>query len=184
MQAKNLGVSFKLQKCTVFIDLKLKSALPIWGDNLKTQTQEVQIMSQVHKRFTSDQVKELLDRYLKNEIERKYIQEILGIKRRRFFTLVKQYRENPQRFTIQYQRTSPPRISQDIEQNMLQELSIDKEIIQDKDIPLKSYNYSYIKDRLKKKHHQKVSLTTIIDRAKNMASISRNPKGASMTEKS
>ena len=123
-------------------------------------------MSQVHKRFTSDQVKELLDRYLKNEIERKYIQEILGIKRRRFFTLVKQYRENPQRFTIQYQRTSPPRISQDIEHNMLQELSIDKEIIQDKDIPLKSYNYSYIKDRLKKKHHQKVSLTTIIDRAK------------------
>jgi hypothetical protein len=30
-------------------------------------------MSQVHKRFTSDQVKELLDRYLKNEIQRKYI---------------------------------------------------------------------------------------------------------------
>ena len=133
-------------------------------------------MSQVRKRFTSDQVKELLDRYLKNEIERKYIQEILGIKRRRFFTLVKQYRENPQRFTIQYQRTSPPRISQDIEQNMLQELSIDKEIIQDKDIPLKSYNYSYIKDRLKKKHHQKVSLTTIIDRAKKHGFYLKKPK--------
>ena len=33
-------------------------------------------MSQLHKRFTSDQVKELLKRYLKNEMERKYIQEI------------------------------------------------------------------------------------------------------------
>ena len=31
-------------------------------------------MSQVHKRFTSDQVKELLDRYLKNEVEREYLQ--------------------------------------------------------------------------------------------------------------
>jgi hypothetical protein len=31
-------------------------------------------MSQLHKRFTSEQVKELLDRYLKNEIERKYTQ--------------------------------------------------------------------------------------------------------------
>jgi len=38
-------------------------------------------MSQLHKRFTSDEVKELLERYLKNEIERKYIQEILGIKK-------------------------------------------------------------------------------------------------------
>jgi len=42
-------------------------------------------MSQLHKRFTSDQVKELLERYVKNEIERKYIQEILGIRKRRFF---------------------------------------------------------------------------------------------------
>ena len=35
-------------------------------------------MSQLHKRFTSEQVKELFGRYSKNEIERKYIQEILG----------------------------------------------------------------------------------------------------------
>ena len=48
-------------------------------------------MSQIHKRFTSDQVKELFDRYSKNEIERKYIQEILGVRKRRFFMLLKQY---------------------------------------------------------------------------------------------
>jgi len=52
-------------------------------------------MSQLHKRFTSEQVKELLDRYSKDEIERKYIQEILGIKKRRFFVLLKQYKESP-----------------------------------------------------------------------------------------
>ncbi len=59
-------------------------------------------MSQLHKRFTSDQVKELLERYSKNEIERIYIQEIRGIGRRRFFMLLKEYKENSQRFTIQY----------------------------------------------------------------------------------
>jgi hypothetical protein len=121
-------------------------------------------MSQLHKRFTSDQVKEVLERYLKNEVERKYIQEILGISRRRFFMLLKQYKENPQHFTIQYRRTKPPRkISPEIEQNILQELTIEKRIIQNKDIPLKSYNYSYLKDRLRKTYRQKVSLSTIID---------------------
>ena len=136
-------------------------------------------MSQVHKRFTSDQVKELLERYSNNEIERKYIQEILGIKKSRFFMLLKQYKENPQHFTVQYQRTSAPRsISPEIEQNILKELAIEKEIIQNKDVPLRSYNYSYIKDRLGKTYHQKVSLPTIIDRAKKHAFYLKKPKKA------
>lgn len=134
-------------------------------------------MSQLHKRFTSEQVKEFLDRYLKNEIERKYIQEILGIKRRRFFVLLKQYKENPQHFTVQYQRTRAPRtISPVVEQTILKELSIDKKIIQNKEIPLKSYNYSYIKDRLRVTYHQKVSLPTIIDRAKKHGFYLKKPK--------
>jgi len=133
-------------------------------------------MSQLHKRFTSDQVKELLERYLRNEIERKYVQEILGIKERRFFALLNQYRENLYNFTIQYHRTSPPRISQALEKNLLFELSIEKGIIQNKDIPLTCYNYSYIRDRLKGQYHQKVSLPTIIDRAKKHGFYLKKPK--------
>jgi hypothetical protein len=134
-------------------------------------------MSQLHKRFTSEQVKKLVDRYLKNEIERTYIQETLGIKRRRFFILLKQYKENPQDFTVQYRRTKAPRtISPMIEQNILKELSIDQKIIQNKEIPLKSYNYSFIKDRLKGTYHQKVSLPTIIDRAKKHGFYMKKPK--------
>ena len=90
-------------------------------------------MSQLHKRFSSDELKKLFDRYLQNEVERKYIQEILGIKKRRFFMLLKQYKKNPTDFTIQYQRTTPPRIiSPEIEQNILKELAIEKKIIQNK----------------------------------------------------
>src|SRR5512136_140407 len=136
-------------------------------------------MSQLHKRFTSDQLKELLERYLRNEIERKHLQEILGIKERRFFALVRQYRENPYHFTIQYRRTTPLRISKDLEQNIFKELSIEKEIIQNKEIPLNSYNYSYIKDRLKGQYRQKVSLPTIIDRAKKHGFYLKKPKRTS-----
>jgi hypothetical protein len=134
-------------------------------------------MSQLHKRFSSAQVKELLERYSEKEIERKYLQEILGIGKRRFFMILKQYRENPQGFTIQYRRTTPPRtISPEIEQNILKELAIEKKIIQDKDIPLRSYNYSYLKDRLRKTYRQKVSLSTIIDRAKKHGFYLKKPK--------
>jgi hypothetical protein len=134
-------------------------------------------MSQLHKRFTPDQVKELLERYSKNEIERKYIQEILGIRKRRFFVLLKQYKENPQHFTIQYPRTTPPRrISPEIEQNILKELTIEKAIIQNKEVPLRSYNYSYIKDRLGKTYRQKVSLSTIIDRAQKHGFYLKKPQ--------
>jgi hypothetical protein len=133
-------------------------------------------MSQLHKRFTSDQVKELLERYLQNEFERKYIQEILEIKERRFFGLVKQYRENPHHFTIQYHRPSPARIPEALEKNMLREFSIEKGIIQNKDVPLTCYNYSYIKDRLREEYQQKVSLPTIIDRAKKHGFYLKKPK--------
>jgi hypothetical protein len=133
-------------------------------------------MSQLHKRFTSDQVKELLERYLKKEVERSYIQDILSIRRRRFFTLLNQYKEDPQHFSIQYQRTTAARISQEVEQNILKELTIEKGIIQNKEIPLKSYNYSFIKDHLKKKYRQKVSLTTVIRRAKKHGFYLKKPK--------
>ena len=136
-------------------------------------------MSQLHKRFSSDELKKLFDRYLQNEVERKYIQEILGIKKRRFFMLLKQYKENPTDFTIQYQRTTPPRIiSPEIEQNILKELAIEKKIIRNKEVPLTSYNYSYIQDRLKGQYHQKVSLPTIINRAQKHGFYLRKPKRA------
>ena len=37
-------------------------------------------MTQLHKKFTDEQVKELLEKYDKHGIERSYIKEILGIK--------------------------------------------------------------------------------------------------------
>lgn len=134
-------------------------------------------MAQLHKKFTDEQIKELIDRYLNKEIERTYIQEILGIKKRRFFILVKEYRENPETFSIQYTRSIKTRkIPRNAERNILRELKVEKKLIQDKNVPLRSYNYSYIKDRLEKKYKQKVSLPTIIDRAKKNDFYLKKPK--------
>lgn len=124
-------------------------------------------MVQIHKKFTDEQVKELLRKYVKREIKREYIQEILGIKKRRFFILVKQYNNNPKTFSIKYSRTKNTRlIDPAIENNIIKELKFDKKLIKDKRTPLKRYNYSYIKTRLDEEYGQLVSVNTIIDRAK------------------
>lgn len=102
----------------------------------------------IHQKFTTEQVKDLMERYIQKKIERKYIQEILGIKRRRFFVIIKNYKNNPENFSIEYSRKSPKRISEKIEKNIIKELKADKKIIKDKSTVMRSYNYSYIKDRL------------------------------------
>jgi len=108
-----------------------------------------------------------MKRYLNHEIERKYIQAMLGVKKAHFFRLLKRYRANPSKFSIRYIRHTPTHlIDPQIEQNILKELAIDKKMIQNKHVPLKSYNYSYVKNRLKTNYQQDVSLPTIIDRAK------------------
>lgn len=134
-------------------------------------------MTQIHKKFTDSQVKELMEHYLKKEIKRSYLQEILGVKRRRLCALVKQYRQNPEGFSIQYHRKKKSRsIALNVEENILKELKFEQKLIQDKDVPLKSYNYSFVKEQLKTKHNQQVSLPTIIDRAKKHDFYLKKPK--------
>jgi transposase len=134
-------------------------------------------MPQLHKKFSDSQVKELFDRYVRKYIERPYLQEILGIGKARFFALLRRYRKNPQAFSIQYQRAEPSRtIAPDVEKNILKELSLEKRLIQDKNVPLRSYNYSYIKGRLQDTYAQEVSLSTVIRRAKEHGFYLQKPK--------
>ena len=45
---------------------------------------------QLHKRFSAEQVKMFLEKYLNEKVELIYILEMLGVKRSRFFELLKQ----------------------------------------------------------------------------------------------
>ncbi len=123
--------------------------------------------TQLHKNFTDSQVKSLIKSYSDKKIKISYILQMLRIKRSRFFELLAKYRKDPDSFSIQHERkTINRKIDPDVEKNIVKELKIEKDLIKAKDIPIKWYNYSYIKDLLEQKYSQKVSLPTIIDRAK------------------
>jgi len=75
--------------------------------------------------------------------------QILKIRRRRFFELLSKYRKDPDNFSIQYRRrTINRKIDPEIEKNIIQELKTEKYLIENKDIPIRYYNYSNIKDLL------------------------------------
>ena len=122
---------------------------------------------QLHQRFSTEEIKTFLEEYLNEKSKLVYILEILNITKRRFFQLLKEYRKDPDSFSIQYRRKRATRkISEEMEKNIISELEKEKKLIENKDIPIKFYNYSYIKDRIYQTYGQKVSLPTIINRAK------------------
>lgn len=124
-------------------------------------------MAQIHKHFTTDQVKDLLKKYIRKEIERKYLQQILNIGKSRFFELLQAFRNNPDKFSVGYNRSKKTRsIDPQIQKNILKELKIDKKAIKNKDIPLYKYNYSYVKKRLETHYKQSAGVSTIIRYAK------------------
>ena len=61
-------------------------------------------MTQLHKRFTDDQVKVLLNGYCQGLLARAEIQEMLDTGKTRFFTLLKEYRKDPKAFSVAHER--------------------------------------------------------------------------------
>lgn len=121
----------------------------------------------IHKRFTDEQVKDLMKRYKAGEISRVNIQTILGIGQTRFFALLKAYRDNPELFSVSYHRSSPTRaINQSLEKRIIQELEASQKLIKAKSVPIWRHNYSFIRQTLQEKDKQQVGLSTIIRRAK------------------
>jgi hypothetical protein len=124
-------------------------------------------MSQVHKRFADEQVKVLFQGYCQGQFARSVLQELLGIGKSRFFALLKAYRQDPEGFTIAYERSAPARLSPEVEDAIELALLREKSIVEDPDLPISSFNYTAIRDRLEATGI-KVSVTTIIDRAKKL----------------
>jgi hypothetical protein len=132
-------------------------------------------MEQLHKRFTDEQVKLLLRGYCQGSLDRATIEEILGISRSRFFVILKEYRCGPDEFSITYQKASPTRIPAWVEKEIEEELMLERNLIDDSTLPITSYNYSAIRDRLAKRGIN-VALSTIIGRAKGLGCYHAHPK--------
>jgi len=86
-------------------------------------------MDQLHKRFTNDQVKILLEGYIQGRISRSEIEGMLEINKTRFFALVKDYRRSPATFTLAYERETPARLSGEVEEAIAGELLREKVLV-------------------------------------------------------
>ncbi len=132
-------------------------------------------MEQIHRRFTDEQVRALLKGFCGGTLDRAAVQEELGIGKTRFFALLSQYRHAPGDFSLSYERNTRPRISASAEEEIEKQLMLEKGLIEDPSLPITSYNYTAIRDRLHK-HGIEVSLPTIIDRAKRLGCYQPHPK--------
>lgn len=124
-------------------------------------------MDQLHKRFSVEQVKLLMQRYTEGELSSAEVKEVMGVGKTRFFALLKAYRQSAETFSIAYERSSPRRLSVMTEEQIAQALQSEKLLVEDPRLPITSYNYSALRDRLQKKK-VKVSVPTIIQRAKQL----------------
>jgi hypothetical protein len=124
-------------------------------------------VQQIHKRFTTEQVKVLLLQYDQGHMARTEVQELLGVGKTRFFALLADYRQDAGAFSVTYERTAPGRLAQTTEDALQRVLLEEKALVEDKRLPISSYNYSAVRDRLSK-DGTTVSLPTVIDRAKRL----------------
>ena len=133
-------------------------------------------MDQLHKRFTPEQIRVLLQGYCQGTIDRVSVEETLGIGKTRLFALLKEYRRNPKAFSPSYERTTPARLPNTVETEIEKELMREKELIEDQRLPISGYNYSALRDRLAK-NGINVSVTTVIRRAKIMGCYKPHQRG-------
>jgi hypothetical protein len=98
-----------------------------------------------------------------------------GINKSRFFALLRAYRNDPEAFSITYQRATPRKLSAASEEEITKALLADKALIDNQDLPITSYNYSAMRDRLLKQGIR-VSVPTIIARAKALGCCQEHPK--------
>jgi hypothetical protein len=132
-------------------------------------------MGQLHKRFTNEQVKLLLNGYVQGRISRSEVERILEINKTRFFAIVKAYRRSPETFTMEYRRDTPARLTAKIEEAIAGELLREKALVDNPKLPIGSYNYSAIRDRLQESGFS-VSVNTIIQRAKQLDCYLPHPR--------
>ena len=132
-------------------------------------------MEQIHRRFTAEQVKVLFKAYCQGTLDRPAVQETLGIGKARFFAVLKQYRYNPEGFGLTRQRTAPARLPTRAEEEIVSQLMLEKGLIDDPSLPITTYNYSAIRDRLAKRGVT-VSLPTIITRAQRLGCYQPHPR--------
>jgi len=132
-------------------------------------------MDQLHKRFTDEQVKLLLENYVQGRISRAEVENILEISKTRFFAILKAYRRSPRIFNLNYRRGTHPRLPGEVEEAIARELLREKALVDNPKLPIGDFNYSAMRDRLLENGYS-VSVNTIIQRAKQSGCYLPHPR--------
>src|SRR5579871_2331877 len=99
-------------------------------------------MSQVHKRLDDEMARRILGQYDSKQLTLEAAISQLGVKRARFFVLLSLYRDNPADFSISYKRAARKLITDEAEEKIKAELLKEKDLVEDRTLPIKFYNYS------------------------------------------
>jgi transposase len=122
---------------------------------------------QLHKRQTIDQIKLVLDWYSQGLLSRDEALAKLELKRRRFYVLLSNYRDGKLGKLKPPLRTNAHRkIDPKLETVIRIELENEKRLIANPAMPVKTYNYAAITDRVTEQTGLRVSAQTIRNRAK------------------
>lgn len=121
---------------------------------------------QLHKRFTSEQVKIILQWYCDKAIDLAGARERLELSEQGFFRLLRKYRNDPDSFAISYpHRAAHNRFGGEIDSSIRTELEKERSLIANPAIPLKQYNYSAVRDEVMRKLGRNISDETVRSRA-------------------
>lgn len=93
-------------------------------------------MQQIHKRFTTEQVKALLQQYDQGHMTRKEVEDRLDIGKTRFFALLGDYRQDASAFSVTCERAAHSRLPQVTEDALERKLREEKALVDDKRLPL------------------------------------------------
>jgi transposase len=134
-------------------------------------------MEQLHRRLTEKRARLIFKNYCEGHLTRAEVEESLGIGKSQFFVLLKIYRRDPTGFSVSYQRHTPGRLAAETEQAIQQELKREKDLVEDPRLPISSYNFTVLRNRLKRKGIE-VSLPTIIKWAKESGADQSQHQGS------
>ena len=104
-------------------------------------------MGQIHKQFSDDEVKQYLKWYEDKVLTNSEVLQALGIKDSRFYVLLSQFRNRPEKFSVTYKRIRPTRsLPSTVVKEIRRELELEHGFITNPAMPIMFYNYAAIRD--------------------------------------
>lgn len=122
---------------------------------------------QLHKRQTIEQVRLIFDWYEQGLVSRAEAQAKLGIKRRRFFELLKVYRTGKLTALAATRANTHRRIPGSVETAIKAELMAEKRLITNAGMTVRTYNYRAVRDAVTEATDKPLSAQTVRNRAKS-----------------